>query len=300
MEIIGHTKIRNVLRSLAERDTIGQSYVFFGPESVGKRLCVLEFAATLCGEPDFIPTEEKPHPFDVMILRPETETKRGVTKEKALSAESARESIHFLSRFPVSGKYRVLIIEDAHKLSIAAQNALLKTLEEPNETAILLFVTHEIGSLLPTLLSRVEKIRFSFVPEETMRTESAHFFPSGEDALPAFFFSLGRPGILIAAKENPEDFSRLQNTLASLFKLSALSLKERLRLAEELSRNIPVAIRLLEWWLPGLHTQSKRIEERVKVERFFGFLERAEESRLLLRNTQANGRLILERLFLSI
>ena len=300
MRILGHTSVRNRLATLAHQGTIGQSYVFFGPQGVGKSLCALEFAAILCGEENFEPTAEKPHPFDVMILRPETEVKRGVTKERSLSAEQSRDGIQFLSRFPVSGRYRVLIIEDAHRLSLSAQNVLLKTLEEPNPSAVILFVTHEIGSLLPTILSRVERVRFGFVPEALLREEGASFFPTVEQALPPFFFSLGRPGILIQASENTESFALTQQRLGTLFRLSTLSLKERLRLAEELALNVPETIRLLEWWLPGLHAQGVKLVERAKMQRFFGFLSDVEESRAILRTTQSNARLVLEKLFLSL
>src|SRR3972149_5064453 len=166
MHIIGHRKIRERLKKLVAENKVSQGYLFFGPESVGKSLCAEEFAYQLVSQLNFQSSNDQPHPLDVHIVRPETETKRGVTKQKSISAEEIRDALIFLSRFPASGKFRVVIVEDAHKLSQTAQNVLLKTLEEPNTTSVIILVTHEIGVILPTILSRVEKVRFDYVSVE--------------------------------------------------------------------------------------------------------------------------------------
>ena len=301
MHIIGHQKVRAKLQEKSERESLRQGYLFFGPQSVGKSLCALEFAARLAGEADFIATEDKPYPFDVRIVKPEEETKRGVTKQKNIGAEEIREALNFLAHFPTQGKYRIVIIEEAHKLSATAQNVLLKTLEEPESTAIIILVTHEIGSLFDTLLSRVERVRFDFVPEEEIVKETEHLFPTAEKgAVAPFFFSLGRPGMIVRAKTDPESFQGEREKLASLFRLSTLSSQERLALAEKLGTDVPGAIRLLEWWLPGLHTQALKINELKKAARYFELLEEAEQTLRLLKTTQSNARLLFEKLFLSI
>ena len=88
--------------------------------------------------------------------------------------------------------------------------------------------------------------------------------------------------------------------MGRLFRLTSLSLGERLHLADELSKNVPETIRLLEWWLPGLHTQAfKGMEKRLTV-RFFSLLAETEQTLTLLKTTQSNARLLLEKLFFSI
>jgi DNA polymerase-3 subunit delta' len=301
MRIIGHHKEREVLRQSTERQDIAQAYLFFGPRSVGKSLCALEFASQLTGEPDFIPSEEKPHPYDVMVLRPLEETKRGVTKTKSIPAVSVREALTFLSQFPVAGKFRVLIIEEAHRLSETAQNVLLKTLEEPQSSAVILLVTHEVGAILPTVLSRVKRVRFDFIPEEELRQSVTSFVP--EEALTEvapFFFALGRPGMVLSALKDPKTFVVERELLGSLFRLSTLTLAERMTLAETLGQQGERTIRLLEWWLPGLYQQGRKLTDTLTTTRFFSLLDEIEKTMRLLKTTESNKRLLLEKLFLMV
>lgn len=299
MFIIGHQKIRERLKKLAAENKASQGYLFFGPESVGKSLCAEEFAYQLVLQPNFQPNDDQPHPLDVYIVRSETETKRGVTKQKSISAEEIRDALIFLSRFPTSGKFRVVIVEDAHKLSQTAQNVLLKTLEEPNTTSVIILVTHEIGVILPTILSRVEKVRFDYVsPEEMDRARDVLL--EGKSDIAPFFFSLGRPGMILRATKNQESFLEERKKLERLFKLSSLNLSERMKLAEDLSKNVPEGIKLLEWWLPGLHNQAVKNSDARHTARWFELLEKTGETLALLKTTQSNARLLLEKLFFSI
>ena len=300
MHIIGHYKERVRLKESARSGRTAQSYLFSGPQGVGKSLCALEFACALVGEASFEPSTDKPYPFDVLIVRPVEETKHGITKTKGIGVEEIREALQFLGKYPVSGKYRVVIIEEAHKLTPSAQNALLKTLEEPNASAMMILTTHEAGSILPTIHSRVEHIRFDFVPEDVMTDEGATLFPDQKGAIAPFFFSLGRPGMIVRAYREPESFTRERELLGNLFRLSTLSLTERLRTAEKLAADTPLTIRLLEWWLPGLHTQALKGADRKIISRFFNLLEQVERTIGLLKTTQSNARLLLEKLFLSV
>ncbi len=301
MNIIGHHKERERLKKLVRENKISQGYLFVGPQSVGKSLCALEFAMELVSESSFEPNENKPYPFDVLVVKPEEETKHGVTKQKSIGVEVMRDVLSFLARFPAVGRFRVAIIEDAQKLSLAAQNVILKTLEEPNPSAVMILITHEVGSIIPTILSRVERIRFDYVPEGEIKSDmNALLAEKNEHPIASFFFSLGRPGMIIRAVLNPQSFTKEQEKLGRLFRLSSLTLGERLGLAEELAKNVPESIRLLEWWLPGLHTQALKETDIRRTARFFGLLEEAEQTLILLKTTQSNARLLLEKLFFSI
>lgn len=301
MRIIGHHKERAALKEAIQQGNITQAYLFTGPSGIGKGLCALECAALLVREPDFEPSEDKPSPYDVMVVKPLTETKRGITKVKNIPAESIREALAFLGHFPVSGGYRVLIIEDAHRMSETAQNVLLKTLEEPPSTAVILLVTHEVGAILPTVLSRVKRIRFGFVSEEYIRQDIALRYKEADAAsIAPFFFALGRPGMILSALQNPEAFVLDRELLGSLFRLSTLSLSERLALAERLALHTERTLRLLEWWLGGLSNQAEKMTEKKATTRFFLLLDEVEQTLRLLKTTQSNTRLLLEKLFLMV
>lgn len=301
MDIIGHHKEREALQKSVVEGSATQVYLFVGPRGIGKSLCALEFAATLAHEPLFVQSEEKPHPFDVLILKPLEETKRGVTKIKNISAESVREALVFLSQFPVASGFRTLIIEDAHRLSETAQNVLLKTLEEPQSTAVIILITHEEGALLSTLLSRIKRVRFDFVSEEILLSELAKRYSEAELApIAPFFYSLGRPGMVLLAVKDPKAFVLERELLSKLFRLSTLSISERLVLSEELALHSDRTVRLLEWWLPGLYQQARKMTDKKATIQFFFLFEAVEKTIRLLKTTQTNTRLLLEKLFLSV
>lgn len=301
MHIIGHHILRERLKKLAAGESISQSYLFFGPESVGKMLCALEFSCQLVGEPDFEPTADKPYPFDVSLVAPLTETKRGVTKQKSISAETIRDALAFLGSFPTAGRFRVVIVRDAHKLSLSAQNVLLKSLEEPKSSAVIILVTHDIGGIIPTILSRIERVRFGYVPPLEI-ADGTRSLALRDKASPvaSFFLELGRPGMVFAAMNNTLLFSKEREKLERLFRLSTLTAAERMKLAEDLSKNVPETVRLIEWWLPGLHAQAIKYSNTRSTRRFFGLLERVEQTLTLLKTTQSNARLLLEKLFFSL
>lgn len=300
MEIIGHHKERAALQKLLAEGRMGQSYLFSGPESIGKRLVALDFAYQLVGQSDFVASEDQPTPLDVQLLEPVSETKRGVVKKKGLSTKEVRESLRFLQETPFQGPYRVLIITDAHLLSLGAQNALLKFVEEPEPTAVLIFVTHESGVLLDTLRSRLLGVRFDFVPEALLKGEGEKFDIRVTEEVPAFFFSLGRPGVLLEAKRKPELFKKKKEALAKFFRLSNLSTAERLRLAESLASDVPTLIQLLEWFLPGLHTQTTKEKDEAKLSRYFLLLEKITQALVRLKKPESNARLVLENLLLAL
>ena len=293
MRIIGHRVIQERLDRLAGEQSHPQSFLFVGPESVGKRLVALRFAWTLLGrggEFDSRKEEDFMHP-DIALLAPERVTEKGKTREKNIPVEAVRENIGFLSRYPLVGKKRIFIIDDAHRLSHGAQNALLKTLEEPNETSVLILVTHDAAALLDTVHSRLQRVLFSPVTEEEM----AELGPL--DHADRFLLSFGRPGIVVKALRDTEGFSTMKTLLRRLVNVRELSVSERLRLAEDLARESASVSGLLEWL--AFSARKRAYEEgHDRVREVYRFLEDIVKVQRVLRGTQANARLQLEKLFL--
>ena len=299
MNIIGHTKERKYLESILQRKNISQSYLFLGPESIGKECIAFQFACMLVGESDFRSSGDKPTPLDVRILEPEMVVRRGVTRKKTLGVLSVKEELRILKTSPGIGQYKVLIVRDAHLLTQASQNLLLKFSEEPDATAIVIFVTHERGGLLETLCSRLEEVRFRFVPEETLKKEGESLGLEVSADIPDFFFQLGRPGIIFQAKENPKRFLKKKELLTKLFRLSSLSLRERLALAEELALDVPSSIQLLEWFIPGLYQKAKNLSADNQA-RHLVLVASIQETLFELKRADVQPRMTLEHLFLSL
>ncbi|MBP5993957.1 MAG: hypothetical protein KA731_03580 [Candidatus Moranbacteria bacterium] len=296
MHIVGHHAARERLQRLAGHTECPQSFLFVGPESIGKRLSALEFSWSLLGRGGEFAgrTEaELAHP-DVMLLEPERVTEKGKTREKNIPVEAIREAMNFLSRYPLAGQKRVLIIDDAHRLSRGAQNALLKTLEEPNPTSVLILVTYDPSALLDTVHSRLQRQHFTFVAEEEM--QAAFRLPSEQ----AFWYQLGRPGVVALALREPEEFTVMRGVLGQLFRIGELAQRDRMRLAEDLAKDSFSALRMFAWWIPSLRQRALETDRPEEVRSVYALLDQLGEMEKILRGTQANARLQLEKLFLSI
>lgn len=299
MELLGHKeKVATLLREIKSGTSV-QSYIFSGPQSIGKFQAALFLAKELVDEPSFESTSDMRYPADVLVLEPATITKGEKTKSKGISVEDIREAIQFLTRYPSKGQYRVLIIRDAHTLAPAGQNMILKTLEEPPTSALLILVTHEPGTLLETVRSRVSEQTFVPITREAV----AEFYSDSwlaDHNIPPFFRDFGRPGVLEKAAEHPEEFQKKKEQVGKLYKITQLSVQERLTLAEEMSKDVPVAIELLEWWVTGLRGQGVRQPKKEQKVQFYGFLKNILEVIETLKTTQGNARLLLEQLFFQI
>ena len=293
--IIGHGRIRRFLRTIAEgKELPHHSFLFTGPEHIGKSLVAREFSALLLG----VSPEDTDTDPDFRILRPER-TSEDV--EKDIPVDAVRDAVRFLSRFPSGASRRVLLVEEAHRMTDGAQNALLKTFEEPNDTSVLLLVTSRPGAVRETLRSRSFQVSFTLVPEAEL-LEGVGIEGTGAEAkTDRFFVSLGRPGIVFGSRFDPETFAQRRDTLRKLFRLSELTFSERIALAESLS-SYPVSetLLLLEWWVSIRRTAERNRTDPDRIRATYRLLEEIEETARLLRTTNANTRIALDRLFLSV
>ena len=133
--------------------------LFTGNKDLGKKEFALSFAKVLmcktadaCGQcRSCIMLASDGNP-DILTIRAE---------KKQINIEQVRELNDFLKQQAVIATAKVVIIEDADKLNLAASNALLKTLEEPKVTSYLILTTSKPKSLLPTIKSRLQSYLFS-------------------------------------------------------------------------------------------------------------------------------------------
>lgn len=292
--IIGHERERRFLRKLASGSRLPHhAFLFTGPESVGKSLVAEEFAAGLLG----VPSERLGGSQDFRRIEPTPKKKKG--RESSIPIESVREAGVFLSRFPAESVRRVMLIESADRMSDGAQNALLKTLEEPNDTSVLLLISSRPGGVRETIRSRSLPIVCSLVPEDHIREGVESRFDAEErGGVEPFFYSLGRPGIVIEAIENPERFASRRDVLRSLFTLAKLSPGDRIALAEKLAESVPETLRLFEWWVSGMRSMKRKETDPRQIRATYALIEEIEEVSRILRSTNANTRLLLDRLFL--
>ncbi|MFC2171167.1 DNA polymerase III subunit delta' [Acidobacteriota bacterium] len=159
-DIIGHDRVKGILSSETASGKASGTYLFWGPDGVGKKDMAYEFGrALLCKAASgdacdqcrsCIDVSKGAHP-DFMLLKPEG---------SFIKIEHLRELSRELTFRPFSGAKRVAIIENADKMRPEAANAMLKTLEEPPEDTVIILVTSHSEALLPTVRSRCKKIPF--------------------------------------------------------------------------------------------------------------------------------------------
>lgn len=153
-EIIGHTPQKEYLDRVLEKQTMSHAYCFSGPESIGKKLIAERFAGITGGiNPDFLVIKR--------LLDEKTEKLK-----KNISIEQIRELRERFSMSSIGGAVKVAIIEEADKMTVAAQNALLKTLEEPRGDTLLILLASDVDRLLPTILSRSVHLKFYRIARE--------------------------------------------------------------------------------------------------------------------------------------
>lgn len=154
-EIIGHEGIITHLQNAISVGKVSHAYIFHGEEGMGKKMLATVFAKTLqCGEGGVRPCN-----LCKSCMQSESSNQPDiiwVTHEKvSISVDDIRAQVNgdILIK-PFHSPYKIYIIDDADKLTEAAQNALLKTMEEPPEYAIILLLVRNINLILPTILSR--------------------------------------------------------------------------------------------------------------------------------------------------
>ncbi len=154
-EIIGNEKILNSFKKSIQNNKISHAYILDGKEKTGKTLIAKSFAKLLlCENSGLEPcltctscisfdTDNNPDFFFID------------TEKKSIGVDDIREKvIKNIETKPFKYKYKVFIIKNAQNMTIQAQNAILKTIEEPPSFAIFIFLTKNYNSFLPTILSR--------------------------------------------------------------------------------------------------------------------------------------------------
>lgn len=224
--MIGHQHIKDYFAKAFADGKVNHAYLFEGPKQVGKATFARMLGKTLLCEgfvvttpspslnkegkelvspsskrrgkescsplerngEDFVPCGKcrSCQAYDKHIHQDVLDLNRG--EDAHISVESAREFITALSMRPLLGGRRIGIIEEAEDFMVAAGNALLKTLEEPSKSVVLFLITSK--ELLPTIISRCQKVRFSFVPAIQIEQGIEQSATAKEVA----FLSAGRPG----------------------------------------------------------------------------------------------------------
>ena len=170
-DIIGHEEIIRHLKNAIETEKVSHSYIFTGDPGSGKKLLAGTYAMTLqceeggtepCGHCDSCKKAiGKNHPDIIMVTH---------EKPNVITIDEIREQIiNDVDIKPYCSPYKIYIVANAELMNPQAQNALLKTIEEPPAYAIIMLLTANEGMLLPTIKSRCVTLTMKPVPLPLIR-----------------------------------------------------------------------------------------------------------------------------------
>jgi len=248
-EIIGQEKPLSMLRSALANGRSHHAYLFIGPEGVGKHTVAVAFAkAVHCSEAanDFCGRcancariADSNHP-DVRIIEP-------LAGKKEISIQQIRELERELSYRSFTGKRKIVIIDPASLMNGSAQNALLKTLEEPPQDSLIILIAANLGGLLPTVRSRCLPV--SFAP--LTRKDVAAFLQSRQgltaaDAEIAAALSMGSIGAALNF-DREELVEKRRIWLGMLSSLKAADYQGAMVAADALAANRDETLKFLRW-----------------------------------------------------
>lgn len=155
--IIGHKKEKELLINFLEKDNISHAYLFSGKKGIGKSKIAKEFAKEILKTqslescPDFKYITKKEDKKDILV------------------EQIRKDLIDDIYISPINGDKKVYIIDDADLLNVVAQNSLLKTLEEPPRYVVIILISSNTNSFLPTIQSRVNEIVFDGIDKENLK-----------------------------------------------------------------------------------------------------------------------------------
>ncbi|MDR1914029.1 MAG: DNA polymerase III subunit delta [Clostridiales bacterium] len=231
-DIIGHEAIIANLRKAVLNNRLSHAYILDGAAGMGKNMIAGALAKTVQCEnkvnlkypddrpdnrPDNCPDacgtcvscrafESGNHPDIIYVT----------TTKKSIGVDEIREQVtHAMLTRPYKYKYKIFIIDNADTMTTQAQNALLKTIEEPAEYGLFLLLSENLSVFLPTVLSRCVSFRLRPLPSELVKS---YLVENGTDReLAGFYTAFSQGNIGRAAKlASSESFYAMRDTVVSL------------------------------------------------------------------------------------
>ena len=326
--VLGHQNIIKYLQRLIISQQFVSSYLFFGPEDIGKKTVVNFFVKSIfcfenqgssnfpCGNcKDCKDIEKRIHPGYIEINLEED--------KKNISIDQVRELKERLYLTSATGSYKVAIINQADLLSLEAANALLKLIEEPPQNSIIILITKKVENILPTIKSRTQNIIFHNVSLKEIREHLVKKGVSDKLAQELAEFSGGIPGLAMSYYQNLDSWNDKKNNLNEMLDILDQPLNRRLAWVDEqvklskkssnqyiyfeiilnsylrLIRDVVVLqinneIELIHPFLKDLIT---RISEKYQVQELLSFYQNILAGKRSL-NQNVNSKIILENLLL--
>ena len=321
-DIVGYKEIKAMLKRTAKRETGFHAVIFSGEAGCGKGTLAGLFAMSLLCEkhtgepcmtcpacrkalngsqPDLIRiTHEKPESVGVEDIR--------------------RQLVDDIAIRPFDSRYKVYIIPDAQMMTVQAQNALLKTLEEPPSYGVILLLADNTEALLPTILSRCSLITLNPLSDEIVADYLVRELQVPERYAKIYAaVAMGKVGTAIKLAKSEEFANKLQESIRFLKKSKEMDNNDRIEMSRRLAVDKKEIYDYLEiftiWFRDVLYYKATKeteslllkeelpaIKRRAEVSSYEGLqkiLDSIDNARTRLR-ANVNPELAMELLFLTI
>ena len=321
-QVVGHTEIIEHLQNAITMDKVSHSYIFAGEPGAGKKLLTSLYAMTLqCEEHGKNPclncdsckkALSKNHP-DIITVYHE--------KPAVITVDEIRSQVvNDIDIKPYKGPYKIYLIHEAEKMNVQAQNALLKTIEEPPAYAVVILLTSNVDALLPTIVSRCVTLHLKALSDDLVKgylMERLHI-PDYQAELDASFAQ----GNIGKAQEvaTSEDFVMMTEYAVQVLKrVPALELSELAEYVKTISgekQKIFEYLDLFKIWFRDVlmfkatkevdhlvfKNEINQIREQAKISSYEGLeeiIEAIDRAKVRL-NANVNFDLTMELLFLTV
>lgn len=221
--IIGNEKIKNYLNNAVEQNKVSHSYLFVGPDGIGKKLFGMDLAKRIlcldegqCSNKckSCIEFDSQNHP-DFKLIEPDG---------NSLKIDQIRELQKRIQEKPILSNKKIYIIDCADKMTKEAQNCLLKTLEEPPEFAVIILVGSNESLFLDTIKSRCIIIHFNSIENGSLKDylqKNYNIENLSEEILKIFQGSIGKA---IELKDKIQKYTQIEQLLSSLDKTELIDI----------------------------------------------------------------------------
>ena len=320
--VIGHEEIIRHLQNAIKTGKISHSYIFAGEPGSGKRLLAGIYAMTLqceaggenaCGKCESCKRAiGKNHP-DIIMVKHE--------KPNTISIDEIREQVvNDVDIKPYSSPHKISIIADGEIRTPQAQNALLKTIEEPPEYAVIMLLTSNIDGLLPTIRSRCVRLDLKVVDDGLVKKylmEHLHI-PDYQAEIDASFAhgSIGKAKEAATSQEFADITQKALKILKYADSMEVYELTEAIKNLSSEKQNINDYLDIFQFWFRDvlMFKATREIDNLVfkqeinyireqasqrSYENLEKILEALDKTKVRLR-ANVNTELALELLFLTI
>lgn len=298
--IVGNTKKIEFLKKI---NNIPHAMLFSGPELIGKKKISLEFIKSIfckescqnCYSCKSIDSNSFP---DLNIVEP---------IEGNIAIEELRNFIQKLSLKSYNNGLKVGIINDAHLMKKDAQNALLKTLEEPKGGTLIILISHHPEMILKTVRSRLINMKFSLAPNKEIEDYLISLGASKEKAREITLISSGQVGKAVNFYNDPLKVNFLRESIEDIISLTKSEMYKRFEYAKKFKEENDKIVEILEIWERFFRKEmmSKIFNNNSSLNNYSfdkikEIVKEIEKTKYLIESSNINKKMALENLLISL